>query len=55
MFKEQLVEIIQSEGYDFISACEIAIAFIEELKKSKPGINTFSIGTTTIKIKKGIT
>lgn len=48
--KEQLIEIIHAEGYDMITASEIASALIRELD---PGINTYHIGTATIKIHKG--
>lgn len=33
--KEQLVEIIQSQGYDLFTACELADTIIREMKEEK--------------------
>ena len=49
--KEQLVKILQGEGYDMISACEIAAGFIADTKLLEPGVHKFYTDTTSIKIR----
>ena len=51
--KEQLAEFIISEGYDFMSAYEIATGIIRDLKSMPIGKHTFVINRNTITIKKG--
>ena len=50
--KNQLAQIIQDEGYDFISAYEITSGIINDLMSYTPGTYTFNIDKTTIKVKK---
>ena len=50
--KEQLIKTIKHNDYDLTSACKIASDFINEVFNENPGIYSFTIGRTSIKIKK---
>jgi len=47
--KEQLVEIVKAEGYDFFTACEMVAQAMKELK---PGKNVLNIGKAVITVEK---
>lgn len=51
--KEQIVELIMSQGYGFFYACEMVTKVLEELKVKKPGVYKYSIGKVSFSIKKG--
>lgn len=44
--KEQLVEIIRKQGYDFVSACELADNYIKEFKASGKHQQRYAVGRT---------
>ena len=52
--KEKIVEIIQSEGYDLFTACEMADNCIKEFMSSKDRKATYYVGKSSFTlIKKG--
>lgn len=53
MVKEQLIKILQNQGYDTITACEKVSDFIKTtLSKLKLGKHIFYIGKEKVTIKK---
>lgn len=50
--KEQIVEIIRAEGYDFITACELATKCIAEFKVSGEQSSRYHIGHTSFTLAK---
>lgn len=51
--KERLVEIIQSAGYDMLTACELAEQVIREVKQDTRRKIVYYVGNVEIIIKKG--
>ncbi len=52
-FKLTIVEILQSEGYDFITACEHADKYIKEIAAKGPGTYIYYSKTQEITIRAG--
>jgi hypothetical protein len=50
--KEQIVEIIRGQGYDFISACEIATDTIIEFNQSNKKEETYGVGKACFTLRK---
>ena len=50
--KETLVVALQASGFDLITACEHAHAFLAELRERPPGVYTVLAGVKTITIHK---
>ena len=50
MIKEQIIAILQKQGFDTITACEIATSLIAELHTQVPGLYTYQVGRTNIEI-----
>lgn len=50
--KEQIVEIIQSQGYDLLTACELADETIKEFLESGYKSNTYTIGNRRFKLER---
>lgn len=53
--KEQMVDIIIAQGYDMLTACELADKAIEEFKQSGKQRETYTIGNVlfTLTYKEG--
>jgi hypothetical protein len=49
--KEQLVEIVRGEGYDFMTACELVTDCIKEFKASGKREARYYIGRTSFTIR----
>lgn len=47
--KEALVEAIRAKGYDFVTACEHAQRFIDDIKKEPAGTEWTLAGVTVRK------
>ena len=50
--KEQIIELIQSQGYDFLTACEMASEAIQEFLTQPEPRRTFYIGACSWTLKK---
>lgn len=50
--KEFLVRELQEDGHDAITACDIVVEFLREMRSKAPGTYTLTAGTTTIKLRK---
>ena len=50
--KERLIELIQSQGYDVLTACKLADEIIKEVKQDKRKKITYYIGNIQFTIKK---
>lgn len=50
--KEKLVQIIQSAGYDMLTACELADKYLQEIKADKRRKIVYYIGNRKIIINK---
>ena len=50
--KEQIVELIQSQGYDFITTCEMATDAIDEFLNQSEPRRTFYIGACSWTLEK---
>lgn len=51
--KEQLVGLCQSQGFDFMSSCEMVTEFLDDMKRRGPGRYKFVIGNLSLTIEKG--
>ncbi|MGI0025129.1 MAG: hypothetical protein ACREA4_08300 [Nitrososphaera sp.] len=49
--KEQIVELIRAEGYDFLRACELAQNCLDEIKAKPSGVYQYHIGAIEITFK----
>jgi hypothetical protein len=52
--KEQLVDIIRANGYDFITACEMATQAINEFLESGKSIDKYYIGNQSFTLVKKV-
>ena len=50
--KEQIIELIQSQGYDFISSCEMATDAINEFLNQAQPRRTFYVGACSWTLEK---
>lgn len=50
MIKETIIAALQRAGYDTMTACELAYAKVQELKRSAPGRYTFQAGNESITV-----
>ena len=50
MVKEQIIAILQKQGFDTITACEIATGLVAELRAKAPGLYTYQVGKTNIEM-----
>jgi len=55
MFKEQIIQLLQQSGYDTLTACEIASAFLQECEILPPGEYTYHVGNYSVTFCKSAT
>ena len=53
--KDKLVDLIRSEGYDFITACELASECIKEFQESGLPSHRYHIGRVWFTLRRGAT
>lgn len=50
--KEQLIELVRKEGFDFMTACKVVSKILDEVKAKKPGNYRYEIGKTSFTLRK---